>query len=123
MITIYGLKSCDTCQKAQKWLQTEYLQYQFKDMRQTVALTTETIANWILLVGWEALINRRSTTWRVIKDKDKENLDGASFLALVKVYPALIKRPVLEVKKSLLIGFEVEVRNTLKGLKNDKENS
>ena len=119
MITIYGLKNCDTCQKAQKWLQTECIEYQFKDMRQTATSSMEKIASWVLLVGWEALINRRSTTWRTLKDKEKQNLDGANFLGLVKAHPALIKRPVFEVEKSILVGFEVDVCNTLKGSKND----
>ena len=119
MINIYGLKKCDTCQKAQKWLRSECLEHQFLDIRQTVVTKRETIARWILIVGWESLINRRGTTWRLLKEKDKKNLDEPNFLALVKAQPTLIKRPVFEIEETVLVGFKDDVRNTLKGLKND----
>ena len=33
MISIYGLKNCDTCRKALKWLQAEGIEHEFKDVR------------------------------------------------------------------------------------------
>ena len=33
MIVIYGLKNCDTCRKALKWLKSEGIEHEFKDIR------------------------------------------------------------------------------------------
>ena len=115
MITIYGLKNCDTCLKALKWLKVESLEHHFIDIR-VEAHKSETITRWISIVGWGVLLNRRGTTWRSLKEIDKHNIDKEKFKALVSEHPALIKRPVFELKETLLVGFKDDVRKTLKGL-------
>jgi arsenate reductase-like glutaredoxin family protein len=42
-------------------------------------------------VGWESLINRRSTTYRSLSEDQKKSIN----YDLVLDYPTLIKRPVL----------------------------
>lgn len=114
MITIYGLKNCDTCRKARKWLDAEGLQHHYKDAR-TDALESKTIARWIAVVGWEALLNRRGTTWRTLSDRDKHAVDQDKALALMLEHPALIKRPVFEINGTVLVGFKDDVQEALKG--------
>ena len=84
-----------------------------------ITQNSETIAKWTFLVGWEALLNRRGTTWRALKDSYKHNINDDNFMTLVSAYPALIKRPVFELEEMVLVGFKVDVRKTLKGSKDD----
>ena len=113
MIMIYGLKNCDTCRKARKWLDTEGLKHQFKDVRAD-ALEGATIARWIAAVGWEVLLNRRGTTWRNLPDGDKHEVDADKAQTLMTEHPALIKRPVFEVNGKVLVGFKEDVQANLK---------
>ena len=114
MIVFYGLKNCDTCRKAQKWLEAEGIEYQFKDVRAD-ALESATIAHWIAAVGWEILLKRRGTTWRTLSDAEKHDVDGDKALALMSAHPAPIKRPVFEVGDEVLVGFKDDVQAKLKG--------
>ena len=58
MIAIYGIKSCDTCRKARKWLDGEGIAHEFSDVRAD-GLEGATLDAWIAALGWEALLNRR----------------------------------------------------------------
>jgi arsenate reductase len=113
MITIYGLKNCDICRKARKWLDTEGLEHQFMDFR-TDALEKETIAGWISTLGWEILLNRRGTTWRQLNEDDKHAVNTDKAQALMAKHPALIKRPVFEANGKVLVGFKEDVKEKLK---------
>ena len=70
MITVYGLRNCDTCRKALKWLDMEGIQYEFHDFRNE-GIEAEELAVWVKKVGWERLLNRRSTTWRNLPEQKK----------------------------------------------------
>lgn len=63
MIRVYGIKNCDTCRKAIKWLEAHNADYEFRDVRDK-PMTRSLIDNWTGQLGWELLVNRRSTTWR-----------------------------------------------------------
>lgn len=114
MIVVYGLKNCDTCRKARKWLEAEGLEHQFKDVRDN-ALDEGAIARWIASAGWEILLNRRGTTWRNLPDTEKHELDTEKAQSLMTLHPALIKRPVFETGKAVLVGFKEDVQAELKG--------
>lgn len=104
MITLYGIKNCDTVKKARAWLDAEGMPYRFHDFR-VDGLSQATLAGWVGELGVETLLNRRGTTWRKIPDADKENLDEASAQALMLEQPALIKRPVFDLGDRRLVGF------------------
>jgi arsenate reductase (glutaredoxin) len=113
MITVYGLKNCDTCRKARKWLDAQGLEHHFKDVRDD-ELDGATIDRWITVVGWEVLLNRRGTTWRKLADAEKHEVDAAKAKSLMEEHPAMIKRPVFEVGKAVLVGFKEDVQAALK---------
>ena len=104
MTTLYGISNCDTVRKARIWLSSHDVDYQFHDFRQD-GLSLKQLKTWAHAVGWETLLNRRSQTWRKLTDQDKTNLTEASALKLMLAEPTLIKRPVLEVKKRVHVGF------------------
>lgn len=107
MITIFGIPNCDTIKKARKWLDGNDISYQFHDLRDD-GLSAKLIEHWFEIVGWEILINKRSTTWRQLKDEQKEGLDESRALSLLLENPTLIKRPVFDNGLTILVGFSEE---------------
>ena len=74
----------------------------------------DSLKQWVNQAGWEALLNRRGTTWRKLDQSIRDNIDEASAIAVMQAHPSSIKRPVLESGKLLLIGFdEAEYRKLL----------
>lgn len=112
MIKVYGLKNCDTCRKALKWLSAEGIEHEFRDLRAT-PVDTRQVAGWEAVVGWETLLNRRGTTWRGLSDGDKDGVDQSSAIALMSAHPALMKRPIFEKPDTVMVGFTPETRNAL----------
>jgi arsenate reductase len=108
-ITIYGIKNCDTMKKARAWLDKNAVAYAFHDYK-TQDIARERLERWEKKVGWETLLNRASTTFRKLPDKDKSGLDVKKAMALMLAQPSMIKRPVLELGGGkLLVGFSPEL--------------
>jgi arsenate reductase len=104
MTTLYGIKNCDTVRKAKKWLESEGADYTFHDFR-IDGLGKNELSAWVKAVGWEVLLNKRSTSWKQLADKDKVTVDEGKAIALMLANPTLIKRPVLIHKKKIQVGF------------------
>ncbi len=107
-IEIYGINNCDSVKKAIKYLESKSIGYQFIDYRKN-PISTEKLEKILSLVGWEKLINRRSTTYRSLSEEQKMNID----FDLLFNYPTLIKRPVLIFGKVILVGFNEDEYATL----------
>ncbi len=107
-ITLYGIKACDTMKKARTWLDDHKVSYEFHDYK-TAGIDAASLARWSKLVGWETLLNRSGTTFRKLPDAQKTGLDERKALALMLAQPAMIKRPVLEMGKRILVGFKPEI--------------
>ncbi|MCB2428406.1 ArsC family reductase [Methylophaga pinxianii] len=101
---LFGIKNCDTVKKARRWLDEHQVSYQFHDFR-TDGLDQATIEQWLNYVSWEQLINKRGTTWRKLEDPRKDQLDISAAIELMVTHPTLIKRPVIEDKSGVSIGF------------------
>jgi arsenate reductase len=115
LITVYGLKSCDTCRKALGWLKGENLAHRFHDLRAD-GISRADIARFAGAVGWEKLLNKASATWRALDDEAKEGVTEARALALMAEQPALIKRPVFEAGAKIVVGFREAEKAALKAL-------
>ena len=93
--TLYGLKNCDTCKKALNWLKRFGVEYRFVDYRDE-RQSPDTLVAWKDAVGgWEALINKSSTTWRELAPNRKTPGSDAEWKLLLKEYPQLVRRPVV----------------------------
>lgn len=112
-VDLYGIPNCDTMKKARQWLESHGVEYHFHDYKVEGANRGK-LAAWAKVVGWEALLNRAGTTFRKLPDESKENLDERKALALLMAQPSMIKRPVLETGKTLLVGFSPEKYSALK---------
>lgn len=95
MTLVYGLKNCDSCRKAQNWLKRFEIPFSFADVREERP-SPETVVEWKDAVGgWEALINKSSTTWRQLPEMRKAPGTDAEWKLLLREHPALLKRPLL----------------------------
>jgi len=99
--------------KARAWLEAHGVAHDFHDYK-VAGVARESLVRWMSAVGWEVLLNRAGTTFRKLPDKAKANLDEAKALALMLEQPSIIKRPVLERGKTLLVGFSPEKYASLK---------
>lgn len=104
MTTLYGLKNCDSCRKAVTFLKAGGRPYRFHDLREE-GLPAAALADWIDHLGWEHLLNRRSTTWRGLPEAEKENLDEGKAVRLMLASPTLVKRPVIRLADRIVVGF------------------
>jgi len=107
VITLYGIKNCDTVKKARKWLDENVISYQFHDLRAD-GLTSEMIEPWIKSVGWETVLNKRGTTWRKLAPDTQQQVTEKNVIELLLGHPAMIKRPVLDVDGNITIGFKAD---------------
>ena len=103
-VTLYGIANCDTIRKARGWLQEHDIDFEFHDYRKQ-GITPELLGSMTGQLGWEAMLNRRGTTWRALPEETRERIDAASAENLMLDNPAIIKRPVLDVAGSLYLGF------------------
>ena len=95
MVTVHGLSSCDSCRKARNWLKRFDIAHAFVDVRDTPQ-TPDTLRSWRAAVGgWEALVNKASTTWRNLPPMRQSPGSDAEWLLLLREHPALLKRPLL----------------------------
>ncbi|CAN7414483.1 ArsC family reductase [Mesorhizobium amorphae] len=106
-ITMYGITTCDTVKKARVWLESHDVPYRFHDYR-AEGIESARLNGWVGKVGWEKLLNKGSTTFRELLEKEKEALDEKKAKALMLAKPTMIKRPVLEVGDRILVGFKPE---------------
>jgi arsenate reductase len=106
MLTVYGIKQCDTCRKALKWLSTQGIEHQFHDFR-VDGLQAALLQGWLESPFAGKLVNRRSTTWRQLSDEQRQ-FEGEALLGLLLEHPTLIKRPVFVKEDIIAVGFKLK---------------
>ena len=79
-------------------------------------MVLKAICTIIKQLGWEKILNKRSTTWRSLPKETQDNVvDESSAIKAMMENTSLIKRPVIEFEKELLVGFdEKKLSNTFK---------
>lgn len=104
-ITLYGIPNCDTVKRARAWLHEQGIDHAFHDFRKA-GVSRELLQSWFRVLGAEALLNRRGTTWRGLPQQRKDAVvDEASAIAVMIEAPSLIKRPVLDRDGAIHAGF------------------
>jgi len=104
MLTVYGIKSCDTCRKARQFLTMKEIEHHFHDVRDD-GLDIQMLERWAARIGWEKLLNKKSLTWRKIPEVDRADMTRDKALAAMIDRPTLIKRPVIEDDNFMAVGF------------------
>jgi arsenate reductase len=106
MITLYGIPNCNTVKKALDWLKAHQVEFIFHDFKKK-GISLDKLETWANQVGWEALVNKRGTTWKQLPleiQQSIQNKEAAFELILQKT--SVTKRPILESKERILLGFD-----------------
>ena len=104
---LYGIRNCDTMKKAWTWLDQHGVAYDFHDYK-AGGIDRPVLEAWVRKLGWEVLLNKAGTTFKKLPEPDKEGLTEKKAIALMLAQPSMIKRPVLEAKGKLCVGFRPE---------------
>ncbi len=107
VITVYGIKNCDEVKKARRWLDDHAIDYQFHDFREDGIDSTE-VGQWVAELGWETVVNKRSTTWKQLDKSVQTNMDAILAQNTILEHPTLVKRPLLDTGKERFVGFSAE---------------
>ena len=114
MVTIYGIKNCDTMKKAMRWLDEHGIEYRFHDYRKD-GLDGKQLRAWEKELGWETLLNRRGMMWRKLPQEVRDSIAEESAVRLMLDAPSIIKRPVLDVDGDIHVGFKADEYQALLG--------
>ena len=104
-LILHGIKTCDSCRKALRWLTEQGIEHQFRDLRQT-GLQRAEAQRWLETFGWERLLNRQSSSWRQLPEQARAHVDAGRAIELLLENPTLMKRPLVEWSGGLLLGFD-----------------
>jgi arsenate reductase len=104
---VYGISNCDTVKRARAWLDERSTGYTFHDFNKG-GVPQQRLDAWLKAVGWEALINRKGTTWRKLDAVLQGGVtDAGSAHALMLERSSVIKRPVVEWDDGrITVGFD-----------------
>lgn len=104
-ITLYGIPNCDTVKKARAWLNDQGVDYLFHDFKKA-GVSRAMLEGWTSVVSWDALVNRRGTTWRGLPEARRDAVvDADSAMVLMMESPSVIRRPVLVASGKVHVGF------------------
>ncbi len=106
---LYGITQCDTVKKARTWLASQRQDIPFHDFKKA-GIERELLERWLDRVEWHDLVNKKGTTWRQLNEAEKEAVkDRDSAIELMLKKPSVIRRPILESKNRIVVGFDETV--------------
>ena len=108
-LKIYGIKNCDTMKKTFNFLEEKGVGYEFIDYKKQ-APDAGLLVRFASKVGFEALVNKKGTTYKKLTEGEKSQLEKETdALALLSANSSMIKRPIVEFPNGdLILGFEPE---------------
>ena len=113
-ITLYGISNCDTVRKVRRFLEQSDVAYDFVDVRESTPDDAQ-LLSWLEAFD-EELVNKRSTTYREHKEVilDAIAQDDKAVITVLREYPTLIKRPVIEIGgRPELLGWQEDKLSAL----------
>lgn len=111
MLHVYGIKNCNTVKKALDWLNEHQIAYTFHDYKKEPAQDTK-LQEWQKIVSWEDLVNKKGTTWKKLSPEQQAAVvDDTSARKVLLQNNSMIKRPIIESEKDLILGFNEETYN------------
>jgi arsenate reductase len=103
-LELYGIPTCNTCKKAQQWLDQQGIAYTFINTK-THPPDRPTIAAWVAALGAKPLRNTSGQSYRAL-GADKQTWDDAAWIAAFSADAMLIKRPVwVRGGTAIAVGF------------------
>ena len=105
MTIMYGIPNCDTVKKSRAWFDARGTAYQFHDFKKQ-GVPEAALRQWVQALGWEALVNKKGTTWRKLDAAMQEGVkDTESAIALMLAHASVIKRPVVVSSAKITVGY------------------
>lgn len=110
---LYGIPNCNSVKAARQWFSDKGINVVFHDYKK-LGVPEQELDRWISVLGWDALINRRGTTWRALDAAEREHIvDAASARAAMLRHASLIRRPVLDTGERIIAGFDATAYESL----------
>lgn len=111
--TLYGIPNCDSVKKARTWMDDNAVHYVFHDFKKQ-GVPPGALDLWLSQVGWEVLVNRKGTTWRKLTPEQQAKVtDATTARTLMLETPSVIKRPVMVVGHSVMVGVNPQAWQTV----------
>jgi arsenate reductase len=108
MITVYGIPNCDTIKKTRDWLDEHKIKFAFHDYKKS-GISKEKLSAWSKKVGWEILLNKKSSTWRSLSTEEQQKVTSeTTAIKVMMENNSIIKRPVIESGDVILVGYNEE---------------
>lgn len=106
---IYGIPNCNTVKKTLDWFRLHGIDFEFHDFKK-LGIDRLKLEEWSGHLGWEALLNKRGTTWKLLSPEIQNSITSKeSAFKLMQEKVSVIKRPVIETGlDSVLLGFNEE---------------
>ncbi len=107
MYTLYGIPNCDSVKKARTWLEEKEIVYTFHDYKKA-GISVKKLKEWSDILGWEALLNKKGTTWRKLDASAQQKISNAkTAITWLAGNTSAIKRPLLEKNGEVVaLGFD-----------------
>ncbi len=107
MLKIYGIKNCSSMKKAFDLLNDLGLAYEFHDYKKQ-GIDADTLKMWLEAQGQDVILNKKGTTWRKLSEQEQQLALSSEhhLIDALATHTSLIKRPVLQTPKGLIVGFD-----------------
>lgn len=106
---------CGTCQKAEKWLKANGIEYTYRPIKEENP-TKEELKSWIDKSGLPIakFFNTSGLLYKEYNMKDKVKvLPAEELIDILASNGMLVKRPILLADDKVLVGFKEEEWNTI----------
>lgn len=109
MYTVYGIPNCDTVKKALVCLEAHQIPFEFHNYKKQ-GITAAKLKNWSSQLGWESVLNKKSSTWRGLTPELQASITNEkAAIKLLTENTSGIKRPLIEKgDKVIAIGFDAD---------------
>jgi arsenate reductase (glutaredoxin) len=106
IMKVYGIPNCDTTKKAISFLNQNKKTFSFHNYKED-GVTKEKLEEWIDKVGLETIFNKRSTSYKELTEKQKQQAqttEGA--IEIMISNNSIIKRPIIEHQNKIIVGYK-----------------
>ena len=111
-VILYGIPNCNSVKKAMDYLNANKIDFVFHNYKKE-GIDADKLKSWISKVDWEIIFNKKGTTWKSIADQYNK-LDEKIAIKIMLEHNSIIKRPIIESGKKLIVGFDETAMAKLK---------
>jgi len=105
---LYAIPNCDTVKKARKWLEEQGIGYEFHDYKKQ-GVDAAFLEKACTQFSWQRVVNQKGMTWRKLSAEEKDGITTQALaIKLMQDKPSVIKRPIVEYKGGMLLGFDAK---------------